>query len=101
MIHNRANFEDLDWECPYCGFTVRLVSLDSSESYSYPRDMMGVEELVADYDNRREVDAVIYVIFRMRMPEGCVQKENFCEVNQIRRRQSENSRSLPLSQRPG
>lgn len=53
MIYDRHEFEDLDWECPYCGKAVRLVMLDSTNKEWATRDrdttMMGVSETVV-YD---------------------------------------------------
>lgn len=41
---DRTTLEGLDWECPYCGKAVRLVAMDSSNSYDriYP-DALGIE----------------------------------------------------------
>src|SRR5436190_22342566 len=47
MIYDRDEFEDLDWECPYCGKAVRLVMLDSTNKervHNPEMTMVGVSE---------------------------------------------------------
>ena len=64
MIYERHAFEDLDWECPYCGKSVRLVMLDSTDRMR-ARDpdmtMMGVDEKNYDKYAGMEID-ICYLV---------------------------------------
>jgi hypothetical protein len=65
MIYDRHAFEDLDWECPYCGKAVRLVMLDSTnkESADDPRTTMaGVSETEVYDEHNNPESEVSYII---------------------------------------
>ena len=86
MIRDRRKYEDLDWECPFCGFPVRLVLLDSTElifeGHGDPgHGMMGIET-TGDAAGPRQTWKYAYLV--CQCPRNVCRRRIFVKVAYIK-----------------